>query len=448
MQQRRLLVLDALRGFFILFVICIHAVSGVIYGNNAQALENVPLWQIILFAPLLLISTWAPIFVVISGMAQAYVLSGLILSKKAANALSLRNFFGGVLVTSLFLYLLSLVNMAFFHHPMDYAGEFRYTFLTGALHAGHWVPFDMRLLFYNDALSMISINGLLVTCILYFLWKINWIPRTRKASLLLLGVAASFFALSPLLHQKLDPIFLTAVENGHAGTAFFLRFFVGIGFSTFPYAAYGLTGAILGLFLAKRKEEIWLRRDGYRAATAMVLSSVVLMGITGFAPKDVIHHPYPFKMQLLVLGTILLTCIWLILKLEYFTEEQRAYRAKKTVWLRRFGLLALTIFCFESVLSMLFSKAYCFLWGFDEAFPKTAPHILFFLALNVLFWTFVLKFWEKINFKYSIEWWISCLAGIVRGRPSARLQADAVLYKPCLLPEPVASPCPAGLENR
>ena len=76
--------------------------SGVIYGNNAQALENVPLWQIILFAPLLLISTWAPIFVVISGMAQAYVLSGLILSKKAANALSLRNFFGGVLVTSLF----------------------------------------------------------------------------------------------------------------------------------------------------------------------------------------------------------------------------------------------------------------------------------------------------------------------------------------------------------
>ena len=122
MQQRRLLVLDALRGFFILFVICIHAVSGVIYGNNAQALENVPLWQIILFAPLLLISTWAPIFVVISGMAQAYVLSGLILSKKAANALSLRNFFGGVLVTSLFLYLLSLVNMAFFHHLIVYAG--------------------------------------------------------------------------------------------------------------------------------------------------------------------------------------------------------------------------------------------------------------------------------------------------------------------------------------
>lgn len=447
MPPRRLIVLDVLRGFFILYVICIHGFTGVVYGNHAENLENIPLWQIIAFSPFLLISTWAPIFVVISGIAQAYVLSGLILQKKAAKKMSLRNFFGGALVTSVFLYLLSLMNMALFHHPMDYAEKFRYTFITGALHRQEWLPFDLHLVFYNDALAMIAVNGLILTAMLYVLWKLNCLQRIRRAAMVLSGAAAVIFFLSPILHDKLDPLFFAALDERRIGLALFLKLFVGVGFSTFPYAAYGLIGMILGLFLAKRKEAKWLRRDGYGAAAAMLATGVVLMGMTGFEPKEVIHHPYPFKMQLIVLGTILLTCIWLILRLEYCTEEQQAKRARKTLWLRRFGLLALTIFCCESVFSMALSIGYRKLFGYGEVFPKNPAHIIFFIVINVLFWAFVLKRWEKINFKYSIEWWISRIAGIVRGRPSVRLQADAMLYQPCLPATGNSTPCGAQADS-
>ena len=443
MPPRRLIVLDVLRGFFILYVIILHGFTGVVYGNHAEALEKLPLWLIIVFAPFLLLSTWAPVFVVISGIAQAYVLSGLVFQKDPSKPLSLRNFFGGALVTSLFLYMLSFMNMALFHHPMDYAGKFRYTFVTGALHNGAWLPLDFHLVFYNDALGIIAINGLLVTVMLYLLWKLNCLQRTRRAGMILGLTTAFIFLLSPFLHSRLDPLFFTALDERRIGLALFLKFFVGVGFSTFPYAAYGMIGMILGLFLAKHKEAKWLRHTGYDVATAMIVSGVVLTIMTGFEPKDVIHHPYPFNMQLIVLGTILLTCLWLMLRLEYCTEEQRARRAKRTLWLRRFGLLALTIFCCESVFSMLLSIGYRKLFGYGDFFPKNPLLISFFISLNVLFWSVVLKNWEKIDFKYSIEWWISRIAGMVRGRPSVRLQADAILYQPCVPIRTTVTPCVA-----
>lgn len=423
-----------------------HALSGVVFGNNPQALTNAPVWLLIVFSPLGLFATWAPIFAVISGIAQAYVLHGVASGKAFGQRLSIRSFFAGTLVTSLFLYLLSLFNMAFMHHSMPFEGAFRHTLLTGSLAQGRFVFFDVKLLFYNDALSMVAVNGLLTSIVLYLLWWGNCLGHPRRAAALLCVAAGAFFLASPGIHGLLDPLYFSSIHNGHYGMAFMLKLIVGTGFSTIPYAGYGLAGSVMGILLAQRVSAAWLRRHGYGASALLIACGILLVAVQGFSPVELASHPYSLKIHVLNLGTMLAACTWLALRLEYCSEARRALLARRTLWLRRFGLLALTLFCLESFTATLFSRAYLALCGIPGPFPQSPFYVLPFVAFVLAFWTLVLYFWQRKNFKYSIEWWISRLAGFARGRPSARLQTEEVLYKPCFSKATQPKPCPTGVK--
>ena len=434
MSERRLLFLDALRGFFILYVIWLHALNGVVFGNNPEALERAPVWLLILFAPLALLGTWAPLFAVISGAAHAYVLHNITAKHQRTHGsgLPVRAFMAGAVATSIFLYLLSLFNMAFMHHSMPFNGEFRHTLFTSSLQQGRWLPFDADLLFYNDALSMVAVNGLLMHCLLFFLWRGRGFTRVRRYTGVLVGGAAGIFLLSPLVHSLVTPWFFEALNGNHYGAAFMLKLIVGPNLSPIPYLAYGMVGAVLGIGLARRVPVELFRRYGYGTAVALVVCGAMLFFSQGFAPVELIQHPFPLKMHCINLGLMLACCVWLIGHMEYCTEDKRQTIARRTLWLRRVGIMALTLFCLESFGAILLSKGYLWFFGIEGAFPRNPLHIASFLALVLIVWNVVLAFWERVNFKYSVEWWVSRLACAVRARPSVRLQAAEVLHKPCI----------------
>ena len=438
MADRRLLYLDALRGFFIIYVMFMHAMIGVVFRNDPAALEKTPAWLFIVLLPVAVLSTWAPIFVVISGTAHAYVLHGVMVRHQSeqGGGAPFRPFLVGSFMTGLLLYALSLFNMGFMHHSMPYNNAVRHTLFTGALHEGRWLPFDVNLLFYNDALSMVAVNALLTNTVLYLLWRGKGFKHPRRYAAALIVLAAGIFLVSPMVHAALDPLFFNALNSGHFGMAMVLKLVVGPNFSPLPYLSYGLIGAVIGVALAKHAAGSQIRRYGYGVALSLLAFGGVLMLLQGFQVTDLAQHPFPLRIHLLNVGAMLFCCTWLILHMEYCTEEQRARMARRTLWLRRLGLMALTIFCLESFFGVLLSQAYLWVLGIDGAFPQSAPYIIPFVMLVFAFWNAVFLLWEKADFKYSVEWWMSWLVCKARKRPSKRLQAEEVLHRPCI---PVAA---------
>lgn len=448
MADRRLLFLDALRGFFIIYVIFMHAMIGVVFRNDPEALNNAPVWMFIVFLPVALLATWSPIFVVISGTAHAYVLHKVMVKyqQEHGSGAPFRPFMVGTLVTGILLYGLSLFNMGFMHHSMTYNGAVRHTWFTSALQEGRWFPFDTDLLFYNDALSMVAVNALLTNTVLYLLWCGKGFQHPRRYTAALVAIAAGIFLISPLVHSALDPLFFEALNGGHPFVAYLLKIVVGPNFSPLPYLAYGLFGAVIGLVLAKRVAVPKVRRYGYSLALFLLAIGVVLILLQGFKPADLAHHPYPLRIHVLNLGSMLLCCTWLMLHMEYCTEERRARMARRTLWMRRLGLMALTIFCLESFFAVLFSRAYLWALGVEGPFPQSAPYMIPFIIMVIAFWNVVFLVWEKADFKYSVEWWMSWLVCLARKRPSGRLHAEEILRKPCIPPAPlpVEAPGEAG----
>lgn len=73
---RRLLFLDCMRGGFIVVVILVHSLSHVMFWNaSLVSPDDVSVWMLLPFIPLVIVGTWAPVFVLISGAACAYAVS-------------------------------------------------------------------------------------------------------------------------------------------------------------------------------------------------------------------------------------------------------------------------------------------------------------------------------------------------------------------------------------
>ena len=443
MSNRRLLFLDALRGFFILYLLFIHGLSGAIFNNDMQALKQAPVWLLVLFAPVVLLAPWSPIFAFISGVAHAYVTHGVMEKHRNQRGGSpFRPIMAGAIATAVLLYLLSLFNMGFMHHSMPFNGEFRHTLFTGALHEGRWFPFDMQMLFYNDALSMVALNTLLVNGLLYFMWRGDGFRHTRRYTVIIACGTAAVFLLSPLVHALLTPYYFDALNSNHYGTAVLLKLLVGPNMAILPYLGYGLFGVLLGVALARRTPAALMRRYGYGFSVLFLACGAALFMVQGFSPVELAQHPFPIKIHFINLSSMLAFCTWMILRMEYCPEEQRVRAAARTLWLRRMGLVALTAFCLESFVAVLFSKGYLWVLGVDGDFPRTLPYIIPFLACVLIFWNTAFFFWAKIDFKYSVEWWISGMVCWVRNRPSIRLRTEEVLHKPCRVPD--AFPAAAG----
>ena len=433
MSDRRLIFLDALRGFFILYVVWLHATIGVVFNNDPQALNTLPKWLLIVFAPVMILATWAPIFVVISGAANAYVLHNVMKrhQEKQGTGVPFRSFMAGSLVTGIFLYSLSIFNMTFMHHSMNYNGSFQHTLFTGSLHEGSWQSFSPDLLFYNDALSLVAISGILINLLLYVLWSGNGFNRMQRTVKWIAAVAAGVLLTSPIVHSILSPVFFNALNNSHYGMAFALKLFIGPNLSVIPFLSYGLVGALIGIGLARRVPASLFRRYGYGVAAFMVVAGAGLFMVQEFSPTQIALHPQPLKIHLVNLGLMLACCTFLVLHMEYCSEEKRARVALRTLWFRRVGLMALTLFCLESLFAVLFSNGYLWTLGIEGPFPRSPWVIIPYVVCILVFWNLVLKAWEKTDFKYGVEWWMSWLVCIVRNRPTVRLQADEVLHKPC-----------------
>lgn len=425
-MKKRLLYVDCFRGFFIVYIIWLHAFNAVVYNNDPQSIDNANPWIFVIFAPLVIMATWAPIFVMLSGTSHAYSMHQSLITHKDSRKITpeLNRLLIGGLVNSFLLIFYSFVNMLFFHHRMPFNGRFYETLLTGYIWKGSFPDFSIDILFYTDALGNIGISLFFLHITLYALWRSGELFDRRYTFRILSAIGLTLLFISPAIHKSLDPVFYQSIHEKKWLIAWLLKFLL----APLPNMAYGYIGAVFGIALSERIEIEKIRWYGYGIGISLIFIACGIIYSTGLSPDEFAKSPLPFKIQLLDAGLITILTTIFISIMEYANEEKRIWWARHTTFFRRISMVALTIFILEGPVAVTLGRLYLLLIGSPQEFPKNPTYIIPFILSVILFWHFTVKVWEKINFKYGAEWLSIQIVSWFKKQKSYRLDPVYTLY--------------------
>jgi hypothetical protein len=439
-KPKRLLFLDLMRGFFITYLIFIHGIAQLVLHEVTNVEGGLPEWATYVISPFIVVATWAPLFAMVSGVANTYSLQVQFLKnmKEAANISDVRlwDLLRGQLWNSFFVYILSLINMGFFHYPIGIGGgALRYSTITGSI--DKWVvgtPLviswgDPLLLFFSDALALIALSGFITCFTSWIIWRKGGVLKVNRNFVILSAIGVLWVVVSPFLHDWLYPIFMDSLNAGNYLPAILLKSVIGPSESTFPNVAFAIFGQIFGIALAMQLPKKKVLGYGY-VMGGIFTSIAIYVFLINPAPNldtSAIGSPLAYQNQLLNLGLILILATFLIGFLEYKPPEKRIKLAKLTRASRRFGLIALTVFILEGLVSILWKKIYMTMLPFIDFSTINIGWTLLYLVVLLLFWYFVVRVWARFNFKFSFEWILVQVVGRLRGRMSNRLNVKEVL---------------------
>ena len=109
--MKRILFLDTLRGFLILYVVFIHAVLLIIFQANYDYINVLPAWLIAMMFPLLLIAMWGPMFAMISATTNT-----LLVHRQLEKEGDLKKIVKNRMISYTFIIFVHFINMIFFIH--------------------------------------------------------------------------------------------------------------------------------------------------------------------------------------------------------------------------------------------------------------------------------------------------------------------------------------------
>jgi len=434
MPKDRLIFLDIMRGVFIMLVIWTHAFSHLmLYGEPLIPFEDFIIWIFLPFAPLVLMATWAPIFALLSGIASGYVNHGILEAMKENSQEKqkfLKNMVKRAVINSLLLYLISFIHMSLLHYGVKFNGEVQRSLITGSIETMSLYFTDVEFFFFTDAISLMATSGIVIAVTLYFLWSGNGFNKIRRNIITLSILGCVFFLLSPLLHFLFEEMFFTAIDNEQYFFAYLLKIIIGPPHSTFPNVGFAFFGGVFGISIAQKTPIQYIKKYGYGFGIAFILLGFIIFTFTGYnISPELIGTSIPIQFHLLNIGLMLIVTTLIIHKIEYQPIEKKKRIAKKTILIRRFGLVAMTGYTCESLLVVINLKWFLPLW---EGTSILAQHfeILILCFMQLFIWIILLKLWEKKDFKYSFEWLVVNLSGRILGKKSNRLNVKEVLYNP------------------
>lgn len=445
--------MDITKGLAILGVVLVHALINGIWFYPENALNSLPLPVLALLSPLVILATWAGFFELMSGLSNMYNVYNRVIIRKLPFGKSVQ----GPLVNSTGLLIVHFLFVIFFSHrrnapyPRVYDREV-HTLVTGSLEQGKLHLTDFQFFFFADVLGSIALAGYLSVFLIWVLYKIDGLENPKFAWKFFLASAIGFFVISfPIWNWGYDVTQDLLIDGSPSALvlALPLSMLAGAFQPFFPIAGFGIVGLILGLLVAVKnhkeeepdyyqtKQPITADQFINRIAPISFLLFIVFFMIHYILPGgkllDVLVY-YRLPPTLLALNVALM--LWGIkltfILFENHDEETRAKISRRTLPIRRFGMVSLSVYVFESVLNGGLSYVYHQLIDDPatekvESFSAPIP-IIFYVLLVFVFWFAFVRLWEKAGFAYGIEYWVIRIGSRFRSTKSRKLDLRFVLY--------------------
>jgi len=433
---KRILSLDFIRGLAIIGVVLNHAITYGIMLNEDNARNLLPKSPLVIFAPLLIFGTWAGIFALITGIVNAYQIY-LRMKKKEDISKALQ----GCLINSTLILIMHFIFSGLFTRMSESltGNGYNHSLITGSIELQQISIPPIELFFRADALAMISASGYFTCLILWIIWRKGNFQNKKRNIKIVLEIGVIVLAISQPLWNQLYPVFISSLNKGglYYIPAFFLSFISGTMHCLLPYGGYVAFGIILGIYLAEEKDIHEIKRFAKRVGFALIIIGIIFIIYHIFTVEGNLmsfffkYKVIPPDLYLLNLGIMIIWFSWFFEKIDYCSDEKHAKIARKTIFIKRFGILSLTLFMLESFWCTLWS--YIFHTNFGS-FSGEPDLVMTNFGLNLLFllivfgsWFVILKKWEKSKYKYSFEWLMGKIGHRLKKRPSTRSNLTKIL---------------------
>jgi hypothetical protein len=333
------------------------------------------------------------IFSTISGVVTGYSTHNRITSGKGNKKMI---FYAG-LFSFLWLIVVDYIRKFLFSTKSYFEGEFFFGLVTGSLLEGTLVVPQLELLYYTSTLGIIGLSGFIVPTLMILLSRKGGIEKVRRTKIIFGTLAAVILIGTPFLSILLDPIAVDLFVSGNYLLGFLLALLVSPYFPIFPIVAYALLGGIIGISLARDEKKrnitiIWLV---FGFALLSIGNYILISALTRF-------HFYNYNfVRFMQLGVYIMIIIVLLRLVDLKSEEKQEKIAKRFSPVIMFGRASLTIFVLEAFLATLFRVILNLI---NPKWNTEAYVVLIFGIFNLAVWWIILHFWQKKDFKGSVEW--------------------------------------------
>ena len=394
-MKKRLYSLDIFRGIAIMMVIIFHRFMYDWPGVNFFFEEDAGFLMMPWLTAIMFFAGMGGIFSTISGVVTAYSTHNRISSGKGNKKMI---FYAG-LFSFLWLVLVDYIRKFLFSTKSYWEPTDNYLFgiITGSLLEGTLVVPQLELLYYTSTLAIIGLSGFIVPTLMILLSRKGGIEKVRRTKLIFGTLAAIILVITPFLSIFLDPIVVDLFVSGNYLLGFLLALFVSPYFPIFPILAYALLGGIIGISLARdeKRRNITITWIVVGFVMLSIGNYILISALTRFS-----FYNYNF-VRFMQLGVYIMIIIILLRLVDLKPEEKQEKIAKRFSPVIMFGKASLTIFVLEAFLATIFHVI------LNLIIPgwNTEPFVvLIFGIFNLAVWWIILHFWQKKDFKGSVEW--------------------------------------------
>jgi len=201
----------------------------------------------------------------------------------------------------------------------------------------------------------------------------------------------------------------------------------------FPCLSTGFVGAIVGLFLAFPRSSKKFFKLGFLAAGGSIVTGILLI-VAGMT-FSVFHRP-ALTNHLIQLGGQMIAVLIPLRLVEFRGKAKKSANSSFIRFIRRWAMVALTVYALEIFdilpewsLNLTIGKL-SGLNFFQRIFTFDQLHLALLVAVYSIFWYYMLLIlWGKINYKFSLEWFLIQVQGLVSGQKSERLDVERMLHR-------------------
>ena len=419
--MKRFISLDTLRGFLIFYVVFIHAVLLIIFQANYDYIDILPFWILALIFPLLLIAMWGPMFSMISATINTYLVHYQLEKGK-----SLRSILSTRMLSYLLIIIAHIINMYFFIHFIPLDDVIYRSLITGYLETGNLSLPSIMMFLNSGTLLLIGLSGLVINIILLFIWKNNGHKKYKKTIVVFIGLSIIFLIIRPIILPLIDPFIINLAGQKNYIIAIILSWTFRGQFGFIPMAVFPFFGVLIGLIKIINVNKNYILKIWITTIAGLIIIAGIFIGIYGI--PDLTLPYWPIAMVTINLAIMFTVLIFSIIRFDYATDHKIKKRVKRSIFFRRFNMITLTIFVFESIISVIWSKVFTFF--LKDPFPYNILADFIFLFCVIGTWYVILRIWENYDFKYSIEWMMMRLISKITGHKSHKLDTKSVLYHP------------------
>lgn len=457
----RIVSLDLQRGVAIWIMVMLHAFEHTYdYAWAARAPERIlelPKLTLVIGGFVAYFGSWLAYFLLISSTVAA-----LGFARRVAAGHDARVARNKQLITGACILLMEII-----------VGSLLLNFLSRKLQTGSWGDLtSFRNSFFSmGTLDMIGWSTIVTAFITYWLLRNGGVLKVRRNLLIYAGLTIGVIVLSPVIHHWVDgmnwrippaselPAHLTMGDHAHWPSVYVQRYNASLWawFCTiiagdleplFPYLAMAFAGSTVGLAVAS------LRNDR-RVPNIGIIASIVLfaIGIPFILSQGATfgnNRPRPGEFLTMLGGQLFVVSLYLR-QVEYRERSQQFAQGFFARRMRLWGMVSLSIFLLSGVVELApryLAGLFIRLTGGQVQSPFLSSAFglgqeykaILFAVFAMLFFDRLIVWWSRVNFKYSLEWFIVAITSLYTRERSQRLHVDKLINQH-------ARPQVAGVQN-